>query len=98
MKSLRLLTEQYLEILKANSMKVNVTNENKKKCFRRTKMTLETRLHSRRSKGTNTWRVALARYSGYFLNWTKQNSNIWIRKYEKELRSDTEKLYMKKNK
>ena len=49
----------------------------KKEYFKRTRKQLETKVSSRNLiKGVNTWAVALARYSGHFLKWTREANGL----------------------
>ena len=67
-------TYKYLEILEADIIKQEVMKEKiKKEYFRRTRKPLETKLYSRNLiKGIITSTVHLVRYSGPFLNWTRE--------------------------
>ena len=63
-------TYKYLGILEANTIK---QVEMKKKCFRRTRRVIETKLYSRNlNKRINTRTVPLVRYSGPLPKWTKE--------------------------
>ena len=66
-------TYKYLGILEADTLKqVEMKNKIQKEYLRRTRKLLETK-HSSRNliKGINTWAVPLVKYSGPFLNWTR---------------------------
>ena len=66
-------TYKYLGILEAETIKqVQMKDMIRKEYLRRTLKLLETKLSSRNLiKGINTWAVSLVRYSGPFLNWTR---------------------------
>ena len=66
-------TYKYLGILEADTIKqVEMKDKIRKEYLRRTRNLLETKLSSRNLiKGINTWAVALVRYSGPFLKWTR---------------------------
>ena len=67
-------TYKYLGILEANPIKqVEMKEKNKKEYLRRTRKLLETQLYCRKLiRGIKTWVVPLVRYSGPFLNWTRE--------------------------
>ena len=66
-------TYNYLWILEADIIKqAEMKNKIQEKYLRRTRKLLETNLSSRNLiKGINIWAVPLVRYSGPFLNWTR---------------------------
>ena len=65
-------TYKYLGILEADSIKQVQMKDKIRKEYLRTRKQLETKLSSRNFiKGINTWAVALVRYSGPFLKWTR---------------------------
>ena len=66
-------TYKYLGILEADTIKqVEMKDKIQKEYLRRTTKLLETKLSGRNLiKGINTWAVPLARYSGPFLKWTR---------------------------
>ena len=65
---------KYLGILEDDTIKqVKMKDEIKKEHLRRTRKLLETKLSDRNLiKGINTHAVHLVRYSGPFLNWTRE--------------------------
>ena len=67
-------TYKYLGILKADSIKqVEMKDKIQKEYLRRTRKLLETKLSCRNLiKGINTLAVPLVRYSGSFLEWTRE--------------------------
>ena len=67
-------TYKYLGILEADTIKqVQMKDMIRKEYLRRTRKLLETKLSSRNPiKGINTWAVSLVRYSGPFLQWTRE--------------------------
>ena len=67
-------TYKYLEMLEVDTTKQQEIKEKiKKEYLRRTRKLLETKLYCRNHiKGINTWVVALVRYSGPFLKWTRE--------------------------
>ena len=77
-KKIRILREKetyiYLGILEADTIKQAEMEEKiKKEYLRRTRKLLETKLSSRNLfKGINTWVGPLVRYSGPFLEWTRE--------------------------
>ena len=66
-------TDKYLDILKADTIKQMQMKDNiDKEYLRRTRNLQETKLSSRNfTKRINTWAVALVRYPGPFLKWTR---------------------------
>ena len=65
-------TYKYFGILKADTMKQVEMKDKIQKEYLRTRKLLETKLSSRNLiKGINTWAVLLVRYSGPFLEWTR---------------------------
>ena len=70
-------TYKYLGILEADTIKqVQMKDTIRKEYLRRTRKLLETKLSSRNLiKGINIWAVFLVRYSGTFLEWTKEQEN-----------------------
>ena len=65
-------TYEYLGILEADTVKQVEKKKIQKEYLRRTRKPLETKLNSRNLiKGINTWAVCLVRYSGPFLQWTR---------------------------
>ena len=65
-------TNKYLGILEADTIKqVEMKDKIQKEYRRRTRKLLETKLSRRNIKRINTWAVLLVRYSGLFLNWTR---------------------------
>ena len=65
-------TYEYLGILEAGTIKQAETKKCKKSISGKRKKLLETKLYSRNLiKGINTWAV-LAKFSGQFLKWTKE--------------------------
>ena len=70
-------TNKYLGILEAD----NIKQVEMKVKIKRTRKLLETKLYSRNLiKGINTWAVALIRYSGQFLKWTKERKLMIMHK------------------
>ena len=69
-------TIKYLGILEADTVKqVEMKDKIQKEYLRRTRKQLETKLSSRNLiKGINTWAVPLVRYSGPFLERTRDKS------------------------
>ena len=69
--------DKYLGILEADSLKQVEMKENiLKKCIRRTRKLLETKLHSRNLiKEINVWAVALVRYAQYHF-WSGRGKNL----------------------
>ena len=67
-------TYKYWGILEANTIRqVEMKEKIKKEYLRRTRKLLETKLSTRNLiKGIITWAVSLVRYSGPFLNWTRE--------------------------
>ena len=67
-------TYKYLGILEADTIKqVEMKEKIQKEYLRRTRKLLETKLCRRSlNKGINTWAVALVRYSGPILKWTRE--------------------------
>ena len=66
-------TYEYLGILEADTIKVQMKDTIRKEYLRRTRKLLEIKLSSRNlTKGINTWAVPLVRYSGPFLKWTRE--------------------------
>ena len=67
-------TYKYLVILEADTIKqVQMKDTIRKEYLRRTRKLLETKLSCRNLiKGINTWAVPLVRYSGPFLEWTRE--------------------------
>ena len=64
-------TYKYLGILKVDTIKE--VEKIKKEYFGRTRKLLETKLYNRNLiKEKNAWAVLLVRYSGPFLNWTRE--------------------------
>ena len=66
-------TYKYLGILETDTIKqVGMKDKIQKEYLRRTRKLLETKLSSRNPiRGINTWALALVRYSGPFLKWTR---------------------------
>ena len=66
-------TYKYLGILEADTIKqMEMKEKIQKEYLRRTTKLLETKLSCRNLiEGINTWAVPLVRYSGPFLNWTR---------------------------
>ena len=67
-------TYKYLGILEADTtIQVQMKDMIRKEYLRRTRKLLETKLSSRNLiKGINTWAVSVVRYSGPFLQWTRE--------------------------
>ena len=65
---------KYLGMLEADTIKqMEMKEKIKKEYLRRIRKLLETNLYSRNLiKGIDTWAVALVRYSGLFLKWTRE--------------------------
>ena len=74
---------KYLGILEADTIKqVEMKDKIRKEYFRKTRKLLDTKLSSRNLiKEINTWAVALIRYSGPFLKWTRDELK-WIKEQE----------------
>ncbi len=68
---------KYLGILEADTIKqVQMKDMIRKEYLRRTRKLLKTKLSSRNLiKEINIWAVFLVRYSGTFLEWTKEQEN-----------------------
>ena len=66
-------TYKHIGILEADTIKqVEMKNKIQKEYLKRTRKLIETKLSSRNLiRGINTWAVALVRYSGPFLKWTR---------------------------
>ena len=80
-------TYKYLGILKAGTIKqVQMKDKIRKEYLRRTRKLFETKLSSRNLiKGINTWAVLLVRYSGPFLEWTRDELNQMDQRTRKQM-------------
>ena len=97
-------TYKYLEILEADTIKqVEMKNKIQKEYLRRTRKPLETKHNSRNLiQGINTWAVPLFRYSGPFLEWTRDELRQIDQRTEKLMsmhkalhpRDDVDRLYV----
>ena len=67
-------TYKYLWILEADTIKQQEMKKKiEKEYFRKARKLLETKLYGRNLvEGTKNWAVPLVRYSGPFLNWTRE--------------------------
>ena len=107
---MRALGEQdsykYLGVLEADTIKATEMKERiGKEYLRRTRKLLETKLYSRNLiKGINTWAVSLVRYSGPFIEWTKEELRQLDQKTRKLMtmhnalhpKDDVDRLYVKR--
>ena len=99
-------TYKYLGILEADTIKqVEMKNKIQKEYLRRTKKLLKTKFNCRNLiKGINTWAVTLARYSGPFLKWARDELKQMDQRTRKLMtmhkalhpRDDMDRLYVPK--
>ena len=97
-------TYKYLGILEADTIKqLEMKNKIQKAYLRRTRKLLETELFSRNLiKRINTWGVFLVRYSGPFLEWTREELKQMDQRTRKLMtphkalrsRDDVDRLYV----
>ena len=97
-------TYKNLSILEANTIKqVEMKDKIQKENLRRTRKLLETKLSGRNLiKGINTWAVALVRYSGPFLKWSRDELKQMVQRTRKLMtihkalhpRDDIDRLYV----
>ena len=93
---------KYLVILEVDAIKQMEMKEKIRKEYLRTRKPLETKLYSRLYKGINTWAFSLERYSGPFLNWTRNELRQIDQRTRKMMtklkalhpRDDIDRLYM----
>ena len=97
-------TYKYLGILETDTIKrAEMKEKIQKEYLRRTRKLLETKFNSRNLiKGIITWAVPLVRYSGHFLEWTREELKQMDQRTRKLMtmhkalhpRDDVDRLYV----